>query len=336
MKRELSLTLILFISILIGCQKGDPGPAGPTGAAGATGATGATGPVGPDANQKYINGAFTGTVTGTKKDGSPLKESFNYQYATGVEGYTKSSPSTLYLYRTENYGNNLGSLSMSLTALNKGLSNQNIVFTKDAYTTSLSFVKETSSTSLYEVNGRLLLLDFDVVIPIDTLKKSTYPLNFDFYYGIQPGSSPYWGLNMASSLNENGKYYYGFSTTDGLVVFFSEPYYGGAFYKIVDAAGNASFTSATYGGLTLKNNANNNLVFYNGTQDLSLTAHMKADTYSITNYKYDTSTAMLSFNFTMRMGGYPFPNTTRHPLTVTGTFTGKVYDSITNGRVGSN
>ena len=225
---------------------------------------------------------------------------------------------------------------MSLTAINKGLGNQSVILTKDAYFNSFSFAKETSSTSLYEVNGRLLLLDFDVVIPIDTLKKSIYPLNFDFYYGIQPGSSPYWGLNGASSLSENGHYYYGYSTTDGSVVFFSEPYSGGAFYKIVDAAGNASFTSTTYGGLTLKNNANGKLVFYNGTQDLSLTVHMKADTYSITNYKYDTSTATLSFNFTMRMGGYPFPNTTGHPLTVTGTFSGKVYDSITNGRVGSN
>jgi hypothetical protein len=310
MKRELSLTLIVFILFLMGCQKGDPGPAGATG---------------PDANEKYINGAFTGTITGTKKDGSPLKESFNYQYASnGVEGYTKSSPSTMYLYRAESYGDNLRYLSMSLTALNKGLSNQSIVLTHDNYyNTSFSFAKETSSTNIYEVNGRLLLADFDVVIPIDTLKKSTYPLNFDFYYGIAPGSSPYWGLNLGSSFNENGQSYYGFSTTDGSVVFFNQPYSGGSFYKIVDAAGNASFTSTTYGGLTLRNNAKGNLVFYSGTQDLSLTVPMKADTYSITNYKYDTSTAMLSFNFTMRMGGYPFPNTTRHPLTITGTLQAK-------------
>src|SRR6478609_5514518 len=131
MKREPSLIVILFIAILIGCQKGDPGPTGPAGADGATGAVGDTGPAGPDAYQKYINGAFAGTVTGTKKDGSPLKESFNYQYATAVEGLTQSPPALLNLFREENYGSNLGSLSMSLKVLNKGLSNQNVSLNGD-------------------------------------------------------------------------------------------------------------------------------------------------------------------------------------------------------------
>ena len=67
MKKRLSLILIAFTLLLIGCQKGDPGPAGATAL---------------DANQQYINGAFTGTVIGTKKDGSPLKEAFNYQYSS--------------------------------------------------------------------------------------------------------------------------------------------------------------------------------------------------------------------------------------------------------------
>jgi len=285
MKGKLSLVLLAFILFLFGCQKGDVGPSGPAG---------------PDANQKYINGAFAGTVTGIKRDGSPLKENFNYQYANGVEGYTKSSPPTLYLYRAENYGNNLSILSMSLKALDKGSSNQNILLSADN-STYFSFSKETSSTSLYSVSSRFIPMGFNVVIPIDTLKKSTYPLDFSFNYFVNGGSA-FWGVNNYSSLIENGQYHYGFSTVDGATVYFSEPNSTGSFYKIVDAAGNTSNTSSIYGGLTLKFDANNNFIFYSGATNLSLTVPMKADTYSITNYKYDTSTATLSFNYTMRLG----------------------------------
>jgi len=251
-----------------------------------------------------------------------------------VEGLTQSPPALLNLFREENYGSNLGSLSMSLKVLNKGLSNQNVSLNGDGYVNTFSFAKETSPTTLYEVNGRMILADFNVVFPIDTLKKSTYPILFNFYFNVFSGAA-YWGINTIY-LNENGNYCSGFLTADGSTVFFLQPYYGGSFYKIVDPAGTASYTSATYGGLTLKNDTNGNLVFYNGTQNLSVSAQLKADTYSITNYKYDTSTSLLSFDFNMRMGGYPFPNTTGHPLKITGTFTGKVYDSVINGRVGSN
>lgn len=48
MKRELSLIIVLFVLVLIGCQKGDPGPIGPAGADGVAGAIGSIGPAGAD------------------------------------------------------------------------------------------------------------------------------------------------------------------------------------------------------------------------------------------------------------------------------------------------
>lgn len=335
MKREPSLIVILFIAILIGCQKGDPGPTGPAGADGATGATGPTGPAGADPSQAYINGAFAGTVTGTKKDGTALNEAFNYTYSYGLEAFEPSSTSTLNLHRTNKYGDNSSELSLALLITNKGLANQSTALISDSDLNYFSFLKETSPGNLYTLDGHLLLNDFTVVFPIDTLKKSTYPLDFTFNYHVSPGSPASCDVSF-HYLTENSAPYYGFSTTNGSIAYFNHPTNGGAFYKIVDAAGNSSNTSATYDGLTLSQDANYNLVFFKGTQDLSFTMLKKADTYSITNYKYDVSAATLSFNFTMKMGGYPFPNATRHPLTITGTFTGKVYNSITNGRVGSN
>jgi hypothetical protein len=327
MNGKLSLVLMAFILLLFGCQKGDVGPAGPAGATGATGAAGA------DANQKNINGAFAGTITGKKKDGSALKETFNYTYAYQAEGYTQSSTLDLYRYDEKN---NIGYMTMSLIVKNKGLSNQSVILNKDNDYNTFRFAKETSTTSLYEINGELILSDFNVVIPIDTLKKSTYPLDFTFSYPMYSDGTSYAKVNF-TSLYENNQNYFGFPTVDGATVYFGNPNNTtGSFYKIVDAAGNVSSTSSIYGGLSLDYNINNDFIFYGGGKDISLTVPMKADTYSITNYKYDTSTATLSFNYTMRMGGYPFPNSTRHPLTITGTFTGKVYDSITYGRIGTN
>src|SRR5690242_6806216 len=118
---KILFSLSLAVMLISGCtKKGDPGPIGPAGAdgaAGSAGATGATGATGPDAYAQFINGSLSGTITGTKADGTPLNETFNYTYAGPPEGY--SSTNLLTLRRSLTY---LGTDNMLLTlvALNKG------------------------------------------------------------------------------------------------------------------------------------------------------------------------------------------------------------------------
>jgi hypothetical protein len=320
MKGKILTTFIILLTIILtNCQKGDPGP---------TGAAGATGVAGPDSYASYINGSFSGTVIGTKKDGTTLNETFNYTYSKGPEGYTTVAPYNLYLSRSDAYsGSNF--MRLVLLALNKGQANQTIAIQKNLYYDNYFHYSKESGNELFVLDAPMIFLPYDVVIPVDP-SNTNYPFTFTFYYY---GSGDY---NFNSNfISENNNQYIGMYTKSGEVVYYNYPN-PGTFYKIVDAAGNVSTSSSTYGGLVLNSTSDGHYYFKDQAgNDLSKKVTMPADTYSITNYTYDATKSNLSFNFIINLSGYPFPNTTTNPLKITGTFTGKVYDKISNGIIKS-
>src|SRR5579872_5955009 len=109
MKNIISSVAILASALLFNCQgkTGDPGPIGATGAAGANGAAGtagATGATGPDALAPFVNGAFSGTITGTRADGvTPINETFSYTYDPGYYSLNGSAGQvqTITLFREQ-------------------------------------------------------------------------------------------------------------------------------------------------------------------------------------------------------------------------------------------
>jgi hypothetical protein len=73
-----NLLLLVCVGVLAGCQPGKDGAPGPQGTAGAKGVSGATG---QDGEQQVKSGSITGTVTGSRADGTPINETINFQYS---------------------------------------------------------------------------------------------------------------------------------------------------------------------------------------------------------------------------------------------------------------
>jgi hypothetical protein len=97
---------ICVMAVLASCQ-GDPGPDGKDGKDGVSGAKGGDGTDGADGNDGSNGGDgnngndgapgadavakvghFSGTITGTRNDGTLINETFNYEYAFGTENMT--------------------------------------------------------------------------------------------------------------------------------------------------------------------------------------------------------------------------------------------------------
>jgi hypothetical protein len=108
--KKLRLTIYLFTvcALLAACSgdDGDPGPQGQSGAQGAKGEKGDRGAKGDNGDQGedgtdttgeyFKQGSFEGTITGTRRDGTVINETFNYEYRLGdLESFTN----TLYLER---------------------------------------------------------------------------------------------------------------------------------------------------------------------------------------------------------------------------------------------
>ena len=77
------LFALLAASLFTACsgEDGDPGVAGEAGAKGDQGTAGTPGAAGEDAAAK--NGYFSGTIKGTRRDGTAFEETFTYEYAFG-------------------------------------------------------------------------------------------------------------------------------------------------------------------------------------------------------------------------------------------------------------
>jgi hypothetical protein len=319
------MLMATIIALLLGCQgkQGDPGP------------TGATGPAGTDLTSTSVNGSFSGTITGTRKDGMALNENFSFTYAPNTEGFsaTVGGIQSLNLYR---YGTLFGAgsyLNFNLLVSNKGATNQTITLDPTINRNAFSFTKTLTSNQalVVKMDQGLILKDYYVLHPVDPAN-TVYPFSFTYYFGDNSYAYVY-----NSYLNINGNTAYGFPTKNGEVVYYYPNYVNGtygSFAQIVSADGTVSKTSATYGSLKLDYYSSTDYSGYifrdaNGN-NLSKTAAVPADTYTITNFTYDKTSGNLSFDFTLNYGGYPKPNSTGNPLTVTGKFTGKVFDSIVN------
>jgi hypothetical protein len=109
---SLAMGTLLSAFVFIGCKK-TPGPEGPAGPQGPTG-TGLSG-----TNGGYV----TGTITGTRRDGTPFTEPFNYTYYFGGDsGTLDSTGSNMYTYNLARSVNDVFSsnyVNLSITATSK-------------------------------------------------------------------------------------------------------------------------------------------------------------------------------------------------------------------------
>jgi hypothetical protein len=138
----LAATLTLSSFIFIGCKKGETGPKGDQGAAG---------PAGPVINMTS-GGFITGTITGTRKDGVPFSEPFNYTYyfpGMGGSGTLDSSGTNSYNFSLQRqeadiFSNNYCSINVNTTSKTASTGTLNL---------NMTFEKTLSSTKYFSFNG---------------------------------------------------------------------------------------------------------------------------------------------------------------------------------------
>ncbi len=192
------------------------------------------------------------------------------------------------------------------------------------FTAYFSYSKTLSGDQEFKLYATPILTRTTVVFPIDPANTN---YQFDFTFSFD---------HSMANVNVTTGNFLSFKTKLGEEVFFSG-FNGGTFVKIVNAQGVASATSAVYGDLVLNQGVTSTYGYLyftlNGT-DLSKTVVLPADTYALTGYSYDTSNGNMAFNYTIHMGGYPKNNSTKNPLTLTGSFAGKVSQTV-NGTVKS-
>jgi hypothetical protein len=325
----LSLKLLLIAIAIISCQ-GEQGPEGPQGDTGATGAAGANGSKGdkgdqgdPGADALQPSGFISGTIVSTRRDGTPINETFKYEYAAngvqlsfkplteGKRGFTatrsdidKTSSITLFVSQDEN------DLSdVQITGF------------------GLEFNKALSASQLFEFTSSLRFSD----LPASPLT---------FYYPLAPENNDDYKVEYAQmgfekidnvfliefpsgSSESFGGFYYNFFTTDGKRVIYSGT---GDLIEVHDAQGNVIDAGAFAGSKYYAATPSSNFAFWDaGNNDLSGTVNYDYSS-TITDYNYDSATGTLTFHYELVV---PAPYTSSgNAATISGDVQVLIYQDI--------
>lgn len=314
---------LLTASLLVSC-KGEDGEPGPQGDAGLQGNSGTI---------LSKSGSIQGTITGTRRDGVALNESFTYEFTyQALEGISFNSNEETYdlgIQRTTE--TETGYIYLGFDVEEKGTPNERLIGDNFEF----SFIKELSETSLLSVYTEEYNFgdDQSYLTALSRSENETYL--------FQTYGDDRIDYNFSYYDNELESYFYGFSTIDGSVVYYennnyrydeTNDFYYGEFYRIVDADGNESFTSALYSQLIYSQNEDGDAIFRNSStgEDLSETIEI-LNSFEVSNYTYDSATGKMTFDFAVVIDAEADDNSTGNDLTISGTFNsgdGKVYADV--------
>ncbi len=174
--KTLATGLVLSVLVFTGCKK----EAGPAGAAGAAGPAGANGVV-----PMSTDGFIMGNVVGTRKDGTPFNEAFNFQ------NYWGSPSGTLDSNSVSNYKFNL---SRGLDIWGTNYANINISTTTKTATTGTITLSFTFTKSL----GTLKQFEF---MTYSSPTATVTGLNYNTSTGLYTGS---FTMNVTGVNNSSG------------------------------------------------------------------------------------------------------------------------------------
>lgn len=165
--RTLSKAIFLAVLLFIGCKKAETGP------------TGATGPQGPSGVVTSMSdGHITGTLTGTRRDGTTFSEPFSYTYYFGGQsGELDSLSATSYnfsLARSNNdiLGAHYASLNIATTSksastgtLDAYFNYERLIATNKMFYFSGSASGGTVTSFSYNATTGLCTGNFNITIP---------------------------------------------------------------------------------------------------------------------------------------------------------------------------
>lgn len=330
-----SFILVLITSLSFSCEgpQGEIGPKGDPGDPGQTGATGASGQNGAGFEKR---GYIQGTVSGNRTDGTAFSESFKYEYGPAREGfiYDYSYLRDVFItYRSldleSEYFNNR--IRFDFGVDKKGTANESLISLPGRAPLDFEFSKELTGGSVFVILARAITESKVFEYPVNpTLNNSTYKFTTNGLSG------------RYETYIENSVSPYVFTTSDGKLVYFqgsyentdlydNDYYYYGSLVKVTDLNGN-NIAPAPYDQLRLCNNNTTGDYYFRNISGLPLssTVTLPADSFTISNYKREAATGIISFDFSTTIGTVGRPNTTKNPLTISGSYVsgGKVSTSI--------
>jgi hypothetical protein len=285
------------------------------------------------------SGYFKGTISGTRNDGQPLNESFDFEYkwVSALESFYPVNGANYlkYITRTTSAGNGPQLEIYDIKSSNGGLqTDPGRTFVYFYYT------RELSPSSVLEVQVSPYF-EKDIPATISEIS-SVNNQPYQFSQGSNPNNTTSGAINYSVVTLDVGNAYHFFASHYSIYYAASN----GALLMIYDITTNATITSGdvfdTYNALIFKNNATLGIpVFYDGATNTALsgtTPAVPADVLTVTNYKQDANSGVIAFDFTVKISQYrgasPFggANSTNHDLTISGSFNSgsKVYQNTIN------
>ncbi|MCZ8215270.1 MAG: hypothetical protein O9262_03480, partial [Cyclobacteriaceae bacterium] len=299
--KHLIFYVLISAGLIFACQgeMGDPGPKGDQGLQGEKGDKGDAGEDGEDGEGFEKKGFFQGTASGTRRDGTPFNEAFNFEYGPTYEGINQSingSPPTFEVYRNNNPIDEGSYFYTVFNVINKGTANENLAWGQPgdySYYGMLSLAKEISPTTLFVLSARPRFEEITYTSPVDLA------LNNEVYKFVLNQNGQLWESVHDQTTNT---FQYVFKTIDGKIVFYEVTYENyddqhdyqyGNLIKVLNTDGtNAS--PAPYNQLRISLSNIGQIIFRNlSGVDLSEEIIVPADTYQITNYARNAQTGVV-------------------------------------------
>lgn len=319
----LSIT-ICVAALLAGCrgEDGDPGPQGLKGTAGA--------------NAVAKIGYLSGTVSGTRQDGTSFSETFKYEYAADstFSFREEGDGNKINIIR---YSNSLNDAYLSMSLVEK---DGTLVPASTSYTAYFYFSKELTSSSLFTISAQpYFQATAGFVRNISIAQNKIYYFSTSYLdrsadYYLDTYNDQFCFVFSAYPKNVSYTVYYSQSTGKLVAVYDLKESKYVTSGEIFDKYNKIKFIYSQNLSAYVFVDYSTGAALYEEVPDVA------ADSLTITNYNHNTNTGILSFDYKLKISGYTSSpnrvNTTGHDLTITGSFNSgtKVYAS-TVGRVGN-
>lgn len=351
--------LIIITIFLIHCkgEDGAPGPAGPQGEQGPAGPQGPVGPMGPQGpagqqgaqgaqgnpgldglnfDNAFENGFIDGSMEGSYNNGTPLNENFEYKIAIEEEAFLDLDGNhSLDLTRAGGPRQN-SFINLKLLVQDKDDPQADPDIIAQLTYAAIAFHK-VEGNILYRLEAEGIFETVQVYYPIRrSLNDEIY--SFAFSFGAQnKAGNPAQNFHGATDFEMNeGREILIYNIRDGRKVGYVDPYYvedqsiGGEFVFIEDLEGTRIDSDPVYEGLFLAYDVENNRYYFRSDEIAYMGdfSDVDPDPQSITNFQYDSSSGLLTFDYEFAVGNEGRLNTTNNVLQVSGKAEVNVFDQI--------
>lgn len=285
-------------------------------------------------DKAFENGFVKGTIKGTRRDGTAFEEPFEYKVNTNNTVFTKvsSTEHAFSLSRGQGFVTDNNNIHFGINVTNKDQAGASAKLTYSY----LEFSKVLADKRLFYLSAVPNFVAKNVTLPMSRVNNQTYKL-------VSNGSDIEWYTDQ--TLQEN---FYVLKDTDGNSIYFSTRYEYDAltgddfrrFSYIVSSTGVKSNTSTLWGNVRMYFNDGNNREFRTSTgTNLSEMIAVPADTQEITNFAYNATTGLVTFDYKLNISEFrsfdnsylPYGsanNTTDHALEIKGSVSATVHNEM--------